>query len=253
MMFSARIYLPIFISLLLTLFSHTALAAQHTPPATTFHLTGRVEFVTTEGGFFGIIGDDGQKYQPTNLPRKVRTNGLPIKFDARINDNIVSPFLWGTIIDVSNVTPLTSTIPPNERGAIYVFLKRMDAFNGKDLASLQKIDTLAKQLTSEQFTSWIGNYSNYTLQYVQLSSADSYALTGTCYYTREFIGGMRLEGNIELAATTFTISKTTTGWKLTELETLPIPTFTNRELLLTELKEKSLAKYNTHQLSTLLE
>lgn len=33
---------------------------------------GTVEFQNFEGGFFGIIGDDGQNYRPVNQPRKVK-------------------------------------------------------------------------------------------------------------------------------------------------------------------------------------
>ena len=252
MSFLPNMLRTILVVLLLTCAPHLTLAAQQTPPAT-LHLTGQVEFENTNGGFFAIIGDDGVKYQPTNLPHKMRTNGLPIKFDATVNDNIVSIFMWGTIVDVSNVMPLTSKISNNEREALYVLLKRMDAFNNRNLEQLQQIDTLAKQLTTEQFNNWIGNYNNYTLQYFEISSADFYTLTGTCYYTREFNGGLRTEGNMELAATTFTISKAKDGWKLTELESLKNSNSTDKETLLTNLKGKALEKYKTNQLATLLQ
>lgn len=253
MIFLPKMYRIIFFLLILTFSSHMVLAAPKAPKPNTIHLTGHVEYLNIQGGFFGIIGDDGQKYQPTNLPPKVRTNGLPIKFNATINDNIVSSFMWGTIVDVSDVAPLKFSTPNNERSAIYVLLKRMDAFNTKDLAALQQIDTLSKQLTTEQFNNWIGNYSNYTLQYVDIASADSYSLTGSCYYTRELLGEKRAEGNIELSATTFTISKTKDGWKLTELESLKNPNFTNKETLLADLKQKAIGKYKTNQLANLLQ
>lgn len=253
MIFLPKMYQTIFVILLLTFSSHMAFAAEPSPKPKTLHLTGHVEYVNTQGGFFAIVGDDGLKYQPTNLPPKVRTNGLPIKFNATINDHIVSSFIWGTIVDVSNVAPLKFKTPDNERSAIYVLQKRMDAFNRKDLGALQQIDTLAKSLTTEQFNNWIGNYSNYTLQYVDISSADSYALTGACYYTRELLGEKRADGNIELSATTFTISKTKDGWKLTKLAGLKNPNFTNKETLLADLKQKAMEKYKTNQLATLLQ
>lgn len=230
-------------------------AAEKSPKPTPIHLTGHVEHVTTQGGFFAIIGDDGQKYQPTNLPAKMRTDGLPIKFDFIINDNVVSTFMWGIIVDVSNVAPLSSkaTLTNDERSAISVLLKRMNAFNTKDLTALQKIDVQAKKLSTEQFNSWLANYTNYTLQYVDLSSADSYSLTGTCYYTREYTGGMQIEGTIELAATNFTISKTVDGWKLTELESLKNPSYMNQPNFFDSLKEQALKKYKTNDLTTLLQ
>jgi hypothetical protein len=253
MIFLPKIYRTVFVTLLLTLACHIVLAAGQSSTPTVSHLTGYVEYETTEGGFFGIVGDDGQKYQPTNLPHKVRTNGLPIKFDAVINDNIISTFMWGKIIDVSNVAPLTTKISNNERSALYVLLKRMDAFNRKDLVALQQIDTLAEQLTTTQFNDWIDNYGNYTLQYVELSTTDVDSLTGTCYYTREFLGGTKVTGNLELAATTFTISQTNTGWKLTALNTLQGLPSIDPATLLTDLKQKALEKYKTDQLATLLQ
>lgn len=253
MSFSAKISATILLFLVLAISPQIIVAAQQNPQTTTIHLTGHVEYVNNYGGFFAIIGDDGQKYQPTNLPGKVRTNGLPIKFDATLNDNLVSAFLWGKIVDVSNVTPLKAKISNDERSAIYVLLKRMDAFNTKDLVALQQIDTLAAQLTKEEFTNWIGNYNNYNLQYVEMFSADSFSLTGACYYTRELNGEMRLEGNTQVAATTFTISKTKDGWKVTELQNLKNPNFTNSTLLLADLKQKAFTKYNTNQLSSLLQ
>ncbi len=253
MIFSLNFYRTMLLTLLLTFSCHLVFAGQPTSTTPPLHLTGYVDYINTNGGFWGIIGDDGQKYQPTNLPHKLRTSGLPIKFDAKINDNIVTTFMWGTIVDVTNVKPLSAKISNNDRGALYIFQKRMDAFNTKDLALLQQVDTLSEKLTPEQFTSWIGDYNNYTLQYLEVSSANSFSLIGTCYYTRELKGEKRLEGNIELSATNFTISKTKTGWKLTDLETIKNPVFTNKETLLADLKQKSMEKYKTNQLATLLQ
>ena len=253
MFFLSKISQRIMLTLLLIFSCHIGFAAEASPAIPPLHLTGYVDYINTNGGFFAIIGDDGQKYQPTNLPHKLRRVGLPIKFDAVINDNIVSTFMWGTIVDISNVTPLSTKISNNERGALYVFVKRMDAFNKKDLTALQEIDTLSQKLTTEQFNSWIGNYSNYTLQYLEVSAADSFSLTGTCYYSRELMGEQRVEGNLELTATNFTISKTKNGWKVTELESLKNPNFTNKENLLAELKQKSMEKYKTTTLKSLLQ
>lgn len=35
-------------------------------------LTGVVKHIELEGGFFGIVGDDGQKYDPVNLPAEFK-------------------------------------------------------------------------------------------------------------------------------------------------------------------------------------
>jgi len=240
----------LFFLLLFTLFSHTAIAAQPTPP-TISHLTGQVYYANIEGGFYGIIGDDGIKYQPTNLPRKFKKEGLNLKFDAKLKDNMMSTFQWGTIVELSRVSEITTDLTIDERRAMYVLLKRMTAFNNKDLIQLQQIDTLAKKLTKEQFDSWVSQYTNYTLLYVDLFSANSTSITGACYYTRELANGMTLHGNTDLAMMTFTISLTANGWKLTELGNLANPIFNDKTDALADLQQKALAKYKTDNLATL--
>jgi len=237
--------------LLFTAFSHTAIAGQPTPPVTTFHLTGQVYYGNTGGGFYGIIGDDGIKYQPTNLPRKFKKEGLSLKFDAKTKSTMVSAFQWGTMVELSNISELTTELGIDERRAMHVLLKRMAAFNNKDLIQLQHIDTLAKQLTKEQFDSWVSKYTNYTLRYVDIFSANSSSITGACYYTRELANGMTLYGNTDLAMMTFTINLTPNGWKLIELGNLAQPVFKDKTDVLADLKQKALVKYKTDNLATL--
>ena len=240
--------------LVITLFTPNALASEPTSNAkipNTFHLTGQVVFSNLEGGFYGIIGDDGKKYQPTNLPRKLKKDGLAIKFDAKIKDNGMSTFQWGTIVELSNVAPIATSISAEERRAIYVLLKRMDAFNTKDLNKLQQIDTVARKLTKEQFGSWVNKYDNFTLQYVDISYSDSTSITGSCYYTRELVNGMTLHGNTDLTGMTFTLSQTQNGWKLTESGALTNPINPYNSDVLADLKQKALEKYKTDSLASL--
>lgn len=244
--------LALFSILLLSLFSNTAWAAESLSPSTPLHLTGQVVSSNIEGGFYGIIGDDGKKYQPTNLPRKLKKDGLAIKFDARLK-NVMSSFQWGTVVELSNVAPITTPITIEERKAIVLLLKRLDAFNTKDLTKLQEIDTVSRKLTKEQFDSWVNKYNNFTLQYVDISTADSTSITGSCYYTRELTNGMTLHGNTDLAAMTFTLSLTPKGWQLTESGILAAPSILNNSDALADLKEKALAKYKSDNLATLLQ
>ena len=241
----------LFFLLLFTLFFQTAIAAQRIPPSNTFHRTGQVYYANIEGGFYGIIGDDGIKYQPTNLPRKFKKEGLSLKFDVKIKDSTVSAFQWGTIVELSNVSEITTDLAIDERRAMYVLLKRMVAFNNKDLQQLQQIDTLSKQLTKEQFDSWVSTYTNYTLRYVDIFSANASSITGACYYTRELVNGMTMYDNTDLAMMTFTIKHTASGWKLTELGNLANPIFNDKTDALADLNQKALAKYKTDNLATL--
>lgn len=236
--------------LLLVLYSSLASAAQQNSPSETFHRTGQVYYANIEGGFYGIVGDDGIKYQPTNLPRKFKKEGLSLKFDAKIKNSGVSLFQWGTIIELSNVNELITDVSEDERKAIFVLLKRMDAFNTKDLAKLQEIDLQSRQLTNEQFQSWVNQYHHYTLQYVDIFSGNSTEITGACYYTRELINGMTLYGTTDLAAMNFTIKQTPNGWKITEVESLRNPIVSYQTDAITDLKKKTMEKYKTDNLAT---
>ena len=239
-------YLFLFMS-----FCHTASAAQPIVASNTSHLTGQVYYANIEGGFYGIVGDDGLKYQPTNLPRKFKKEGLNLEFNARTKSGMMSAFQWGTIVELSSVSEITTNVTSDERKALFVLVRRMAAFNNRDLAQLQQIDTLSKQLTKEQFDSWVNKYTNYTLRYVDVFSADTTTITGACYYTRELVNGMTMNGNTELAMMTFTISHSSNGYKLTGLDSLANPGFSEQTDALADLKQKALAKYKTDNLATL--
>jgi len=237
--------------ILFTLFSPLALAAQSTPPAAALHMTGQIYYKNIEGGFYGIIGDDGIKYQPTNLPRKFKKEGLNLKFNAKMKSHMVNAFQWGTIVELSEVSEFKTDLTIDERRAIFVLLKRMEAFNNKDLSQLQQIDLPSKQLTAEQFDSWVSKYGNYTLRYVDILSANSTSITGACYYTRELVNGMTMHGNTDLAMMTFTMSNQGNTWKLVNQGSLTNPIFADNTDILTDLKEKALKKYKTDNLATL--
>jgi len=233
------------------LFLHRGLASPVVTP--TLHLTGTVKYTDNEGGFYGILGDDGIKYQPTNLPRKFRKDGLSLKFDAVRKDGMVGTFQWGSIVELSNVNQLSGAIPAEERGALYVLLKRINAFNHKDITLLQEIDLEAKSLTEQQLDAWIGQYNNYTLRYIDIDSTTSSTVKGSCYYTRELTNGMTLHGNMDLAAMTFTMIQTPTGWKLSESGHVSNSLFHEPTDAFAELTQKALAKYNTDNLATLVQ
>ena len=239
----------LFLVLLLILFSSPALAAQSTQSSEPFHLTGQVYYANIEGGFYGIISDDGIKYQPTNLPRKFKKEGLSLKFDAKIKNESISFFQWGTIIAVSNVSEFITDISKDERKAITVLRKRMDAFNNKNLEELQKIDVPSRKLTKEQFDSWVSQHHNFTLQYVDVFSADSTEISGACYYTRELTHGMTRYGTTDLAAMTFIIRKTPQGWKVTQIGNLQNPIFNSEIDALADLKKKTIEKYKMDNLT----
>ncbi|MEI7435020.1 MAG: hypothetical protein WCJ93_12295 [Methanomicrobiales archaeon] len=67
--------------------------------------TGTVTWVPLEGGFYGIIADDGTQYDPLNLPEKYLQDGLRIRFSAIEEPGVASFHMWGMIVTITGVTP----------------------------------------------------------------------------------------------------------------------------------------------------
>jgi|SRR5215831_4358669 len=65
--------------------------------------TGTVRQVGLEGGFFGIVGDDGQRLDPRNLPAKFQSDGLRVVYDARIDTQAASGHMWGEVVDLVSI------------------------------------------------------------------------------------------------------------------------------------------------------
>ena len=204
-------------------------------------LTGEVAYINLEGGFYGIIGDDGQKYQPTNLSRELRKHGLPIKFTAVSTPNSFSSFMWGTIITIKSATKLEPLLSSPERTAVQLMRQRMTAFNTKNLALLQQIDLGSKQLLPEQFHEWLGDYHTFTLRYVDIDYHDKLMITGVCIYTRE----PSAPGKTEISQLKFTLERTKSGWIVAKTTSEPCA------YTLPEVIEAASLKYGTDDLAAL--
>jgi inhibitor of cysteine peptidase len=64
---------------------------------------GTVTYQDLEGGFYGIVGDDGQKYDPLNLEAKFRKDGLRVAFDATVARDVVTTHMWGTPVNITDI------------------------------------------------------------------------------------------------------------------------------------------------------
>jgi hypothetical protein len=72
----------------------------------TFTTTGTVVFLGFEGGFYGIKGDDGNNYDPTNLSLEFRKEGLRVRFEAKELTGQASFHMWGKIIEIRHIERL---------------------------------------------------------------------------------------------------------------------------------------------------
>ena len=69
-------------------------------------IIGTVEYQELSGGFWGIIGEDGQQWRPTQMPKALQNNDLKVKITAKKAKAGFSIFMWGTAIDITAYTIL---------------------------------------------------------------------------------------------------------------------------------------------------
>ena len=62
--------------------------------------TGTVRYIDLEGGFYGIIGDDGKKYLPIDLDQQYKTDGLKVRFRFKARRDVMTITMWGIPVEV---------------------------------------------------------------------------------------------------------------------------------------------------------
>lgn len=67
---------------------------------------GTVKFIDLEGGFFGIIADDGSKYKPVNLSERYQKDGLKVSFEGKFRTDLMGIYMWGKLIEIINIKEL---------------------------------------------------------------------------------------------------------------------------------------------------
>lgn len=69
-------------------------------------LNGTVRYIELEGGFYGLVADDGQKYNPVNLPKEYQKDGLRVKFQVKGKKGAVGIHMWGKIVNIIKIERL---------------------------------------------------------------------------------------------------------------------------------------------------
>jgi inhibitor of cysteine peptidase len=66
--------------------------------------TGTIRYQNLEGGFWGILGDGGGRYDVvTGLPDALKVDGIRVKFQAQPSAENVSFHMWGQAIDIESI------------------------------------------------------------------------------------------------------------------------------------------------------
>jgi hypothetical protein len=68
--------------------------------------TGTIRFFDFEGGFYGIVSDDGEHYDPINLNRGFQVDGLRVHFEIRILRDVHSYHMWGEVVSILHIGKL---------------------------------------------------------------------------------------------------------------------------------------------------
>ena len=68
--------------------------------------TGTIRFLDFEGGFYGIIADGGQHYEPGQLDAQFQKDGLRVRFVVRELEGMMSLRMWGRIVEVVSMEAL---------------------------------------------------------------------------------------------------------------------------------------------------
>ena len=70
------------------------------------HEKGTVVHLYFEGGFYGIVGDDGKNYDPIGLPPEFKVDGLRVRFAANFT-HLMSYHMWGYIVRLISIERLS--------------------------------------------------------------------------------------------------------------------------------------------------
>ena len=66
-----------------------------------------IVFNDFEGGFYGIIVDNGfepfNKLDPINLPPEFMEDGLRVRFKAKLRPDLYSFHMWGIMVKIINI------------------------------------------------------------------------------------------------------------------------------------------------------
>ncbi|KIO35895.1 hypothetical protein DB48_14495 [Shewanella sp. cp20] len=64
---------------------------------------GTVRYFNLEGGFWGIVADDGRHILPQNLPEEYRKDGLRLSFKAQEVKDMMTIQQWGILSTLSDI------------------------------------------------------------------------------------------------------------------------------------------------------
>jgi len=72
------------------------------PGADLLRIDAQVTWVDLEGGFWGLVAEDGTRYDPPAIPRRFQRDGLPVHVVAKPVDGLTAR-MWGQPVRVLRI------------------------------------------------------------------------------------------------------------------------------------------------------
>jgi hypothetical protein len=76
------------------------------PAEQTVAITGTVTYLDLEGGFYGIVADDGTRYLPLDLPAEYAQDGIAVTAEVKVREDVATIQQWGTPVEIVGITGL---------------------------------------------------------------------------------------------------------------------------------------------------
>ncbi len=77
----------------------------------TITFEGKVVYLRFEGGFWGIVSDDGRSYDPGGLAPEFQIEGLRVRVKAEPLKDAVSFRMWGALVRIIEIERLADADP----------------------------------------------------------------------------------------------------------------------------------------------
>ena len=62
-----------------------------------------VKWISLEGGFFGLVAEDGRKFFPLNLPEEFKKEGLKTRVKGNIKKDGATVQMWGAPFEIREI------------------------------------------------------------------------------------------------------------------------------------------------------
>jgi len=72
-------------------------------PEAIYWQQARVKYLNFEGGFYGLITHNGDKYLPMNLDKAFEQDGAIVNIQGKIESNMMTIQQWGKPYKISNI------------------------------------------------------------------------------------------------------------------------------------------------------